>query len=307
MTLDEFSAANTTIEIDSISQDVELTKEIQARLAELGFLDPPVDGKFGPVSKLTLREFGNRVGIPTEEFFGKALADALLTTHADQIAPLDLGGDDLATAVIKYMLSKNYWVARVPGFINIVYVEGMDEDGELNTDEPDKFNDCRLLISIEEGRPKLLGKWQATTEPGKFYTMHPPSGVAHLGVARIAFGQYKAWSRGIHHGFSGLHPHEALVQVDKIKIHRDLNKDFKRTGDQVYEGVFAINQHSGRDQSTHSIGRTSAGCLVGRAHSGHEGFMALVKSDRRFKESSHYTFMTTVIAGDDFGAVTGWQ
>jgi hypothetical protein len=98
-----------------------------------------------------------------------------------------------------------------------------------------------------------------------------------------------------------------LVQVDRIKIHRDLNKDFKRTGDQVYEGVFAINQHSGFDHSTQSIGSASAGCLVGRAHSGHLAFMALVKSDRRFQESSHYTFMTTVIAGDDFAAQTGWQ
>jgi hypothetical protein len=306
MKLSDFSAANTTIEIDAISQDLELTRDIQSRLAAFGFLDPPVDGKFGPVSKLALREFGNRAGIPTEDFFGKALADAVLTKSVDEVAPLVLG-KDLASNLIKYMMSKNYWVARVPGFINIVYVEGMDENGQLNSDPPDKFNDCRLLISIEEGRPKLLGRWQGTTEPGRFYTMKPPSGVAHLGVARIAFGQYKAWGRGIHHGLSGHSGHEALVQVDRIKIHRDLNKDFKRTGDQVYEGVFAINQHSGFDHSTQSIGGASAGCLVGRAHSGHLAFMALVKSDRRFQESSHYTFMTTVIAGDDFGAQTGWQ
>lgn len=306
MRLDDFAAANTTIEIDAISQDVELTKDIQARLADVGFLDPPVDGKFGPVSKLALREFGNTAGIGTEEFLGKALADALLTKSADEVAPMELG-NDLASMLIKYMFSKNYWVARVPGFINIVYVEGMDENGELNNDEPDRFNDCRMLISIEEGRPKLLGKWQSTTEPGRHYTQNPPAGVAHLGVARIAFGQYKAWARGTHHGLSGGTGHEALVQVDKIKIHRDRNKDFNRAGDQVYEGVFAINQHSGFDRVANSIGRASAGCLVGRAHSGHLAFMALVKSDRRFQESSHYTFMTTVIAGDDFAEQTGWQ
>jgi hypothetical protein len=135
MKLSEFSAANTTIEIDAIPQDVELTREIQARLAVFGFLDPPVDGKFGPVSKLALREVGNRAGIPTEDFFGKALADALLTKSVDEVAPLVLG-DDLASNLIKYMMSKNYWVARVPGFINIVYVEGMDEDGKLNSDLP---------------------------------------------------------------------------------------------------------------------------------------------------------------------------
>jgi len=306
MTLTEFSAANTTIEIDAISQDVELTKDIQARLAAVGFLDPPVDGKFGPVSKLALREFGKRAGIPTDQLLGKDLADALLTKSPDEVAPLQLG-DDLASTLIKYMFAKGYWVARVPGFINIVYVEGMNEDGHLNADEPDKFNDCRMLIAIEEGRPKLLGKWQATTEPGRVYTETPPAGVTNLGVARIAFGQFKAWARGTHHGLSGGVGHEALVQVDKIKIHRDKNKDFNRTGDQLFEGVFAINQHSGHDHSTQSIGKASAGCLVGRAHSGHVAFMALVKSDRRFAESSHYTFMTTVIAGDDFGAQTGWH
>ena len=305
MTLTEFAEANTTIEIDAISQDVQLTKDIQARLAAVGFLDPPVDGKFGPVSKLALREFGKRAGIPTDQLMGKALADALLTKSADDVAPLQLG-DDLASTLIKYMFAKGHWVARVPGFINIIYVEGMDEDGQLNNDEPDKFNDCRLLVSIEEGRPKLLGKWQATTEPGRHYTESPPAGVAHLGVARIAFGQYKAWARGTHHGLSGGVGHEALVQVDRIKIHRDKNKDFNRTGDNIFEGVFAINQHSGRDKGPHSIGKASAGCLVGRAHAGHIAFMALVKSDRRFQESSHYTFMTTVIAGDDFAAQTGW-
>ena len=306
MTLNEFAAANTTIEIEAISQDLELTKDIQARLRDVGFLDPPVDGKFGPVSKLALREFAERAGIPTEHLMGKDLADALLTKSADDVAPLQLS-DDLASTLVKYMFAKGHWVARVPGFINIVYVEGMDEDGHLNDDPPDKWNDCRILIGIEEGRPKLLGKWQATTEPGRHYTMHPPAGVAHLGVARIAFGQYKAWARGTHHGLSGGTGHEALVQVDKIKIHRDRNQDFQRTGDNIFEGVFAINQHSGRNQSAQSIGRASAGCLVGRADSGHVAFMALVKSDRRFQESSHYTFMTTVIAGDDFGAQTGWH
>lgn len=306
MKLNEFAAQNTTIEIDAIGQDVELTKDIQARLAAVGFLDPPVDGKFGPVSKLALREFGKAVEVETEELLGKQLADALLTKPADEVAPLSLG-DDLASTLLKYMAHKGHWIARVPGFINIVYVEGMDEDGRLNDDAPDKFNDCRLLVSIEEGRPKLLGRWQATTEPGRHFTLHPPAGVAHLGVARIAFGQYKAWARGIHHGLSGGTGHEALVQVDKIRIHRDRNQDFQRTNDNVFEGVFAINQHSGRDQGAHSIGRASAGCLVGRAHAGHLAFMALVKSDRRFQESSHYTFMTTVIAGDDFAEQTGWH
>lgn len=304
MTLQEFSDANTAIALNFISRDVQLAKEIQARLAAFGFLDPPADGKFGPLSTLALREFGKRVGVPSEDVFGKALADVLLTKTVEDVAPLVLG-DDLASKLIKYMLLKEYWVARAPGLLNIIYVEGMNEDGTLNSDEPDKFNDVRMVISIEEGRPKLLKKWQATTEPGRVFTITPPKDVRHLGVARIAFGQYKAWRVGTHHGLSGHSVHEALVQVDNIVVCRDLNKDFKRTGDKKFEGVFAINQHSSLNKGAATIGSASAGCLVGQVHAGHLEFMKLVKTDPRFKETMGYTFMTAVIAGDDFVAQVG--
>lgn len=300
MKLEDIVNNNSRVNVDEISQDAELARQLQTVLINFGFLDPPVDGKFGPISKLALRQFGTRVQIDAHDFLGAELAEALLTKTVDEVAPIDLTGNDLATRIIKYMQLQGYWFPRLQGYLNIVYVEGLDESGALNDDKPDLFNDCRMLISIEQTRPKIVGRWQATTEPGKHYTDNPPAGVAALGVARIAFGQFKAWNVGTHHGFSGLHPHEALVQVDKIKIFRDLNKDFIRTGDVSYEGIFAINQHSGFGHPGMTIGMTSAGCLVGLTHAGHQQFMQLVKSDPRFIERSGYTFMTTVIAGDKF-------
>ncbi|NJP19103.1 MAG: hypothetical protein HC763_09195 [Hydrococcus sp. CRU_1_1] len=38
---------------------------------------------------------------------------------------------------------------------------------------------------------------------------------------------------------------------------------------------------------------------MGRTRKGHREFMSLVKSDRRYQENRNYTFITTIIAGDD--------
>lgn len=78
-------------------------------------------------------------------------------------------------------------------------------------------------------------------------------------------------------------------------------KGFDACGrDLTYVGSgFAINQHWGYDSSPGKIGRASAGCLVGRTKAGHREFMALIKTDPRFKELQGYRFMSTVIAGDD--------
>src|SRR4030095_1610746 len=94
--------------------------------------------------------------------------------------------------------------------------------------------------------------------------------------------------------------HEALVQVGNIRVHRDLNKDFKRAGDAVFEGSnFGVNQHRGFNRPEDNVGPASAGCLVGRLNDEHREFMQLVKSDPRFKASQGYKYLTAVIAGDE--------
>lgn len=143
-------------------------------------------------------------------------------------------------------------------------------------------------------RVGIVGNWQATTEPGSHYTFQPMN---PKGAARIAFGQYKAWSVGIH---GNADPHEALVQVEPVTVYRDFNKDFKRTGDKLDTGDdFYINQHWGYDAPVNDIKNAASGDLVGRTREGHREFMAIIKQDKRYVANHNYVFYTTIIPGDD--------
>lgn len=191
------------------------------------------------------------------------------------------------------MLTKNYKIATGQRQYNIVYIEGMDIDGRLNLDLPNCFNDRRLVIQILDDMPAIIGNWEGTTEPGQLYTDRPMN---IGGAARIAFGQYRAWSVGMH-GSSSLH--EALVQVAPVLVRRDLNKDGLRTGDRIACGLFGLNQYCGYDLPSNNVANASAGCLVGRTRAGHQEFMQLVKRDLRYERDHSCIFTTTtVIAGD---------
>jgi peptidoglycan hydrolase-like protein with peptidoglycan-binding domain len=199
-------------------------------------------------------------------------------------------GSDLAHLLIAAMERKGYQIDRGPGEVNIVYVEGMNPDGTPNADEDNKWNDLRALIRFEGGEPKIIGRWAATTEPGRYHTDHTQN---PLGVARIEFGQYKAWQVGIHRK-----DHEALRQdAGEVTVCRDLNRDGLRTGDKRYTGSFYINQHWGYDYD--EVDRASAGCLVGQSKDGHRQFMALVKSDPRYRADFKHVFATTVLDASD--------
>ena len=200
---------------------------------------------------------------------------------------------NLASLVINYMRQKNYVVSSNPGECNIIYIEGMNENGSLNNDTPNEFNDRRIVIDFINDSPRIVNHWQATTEPGNHYTYKP---LNPKGAARIAFGQYRSWCVG-KHGYA--EKHEALIQVKPVTVHRDFNQDFKRTGDRLDTGHFGINQHWGYDAPVADIKNTSAGCLVGRRRQGHREFMQIIKSDHRYQIDNNYIFYTTVIAGDD--------
>lgn len=150
-----------------------------------------------------------------------------------------------------------------------------------------------------DGRPTIVGNWEATSEPGRYYTHNPPPGGRGIGVARISLGQFKAWTVGRHYGLSGNDNHEALVQEADITVCRDLDRNFRRENDRVYTLRASINQHSGHGAPVNNIGMVSAGCLVGRTDAGHRQFMQLIKSDSRFLVNSAYRFMTTVISGEE--------
>lgn len=100
---------------------------------------------------------------------------------------------DLVDRIIKYMLALNYKVFTGQRQYNIVYVEGMNIDGSLNADPPNCFNDRRLIIQVLDGKPKVIGNWEATTEPGSYYTDRPMSPRTKLLGLLLGNTQLGAW------------------------------------------------------------------------------------------------------------------
>jgi len=291
--------------------------ELQVRLCDFGLLDPVINGDkdkpFGPVGKgdgmigvnthTALLEFSRLAGLlPAERHLPVQLLQTLTSVEPATFLPVEFDAqtdDDLQTriakCVLRYMRRKNYWIARSPNMRNIVYLEGLNADGRLNDDAFNAWNDRRMVIRIRPGgKPEMLVNDQATTEPGQFYTWHPMN---PNGAARIAFGQYKAWVDGLHRG-----KQPALVQRERIKVHRDLNKDGRRSkNDPIDIGkTFGINQHStSPDGTPEFVNSFSAGCLVGRRYQWHLSFLDIVKQDPRYLNNKGYLFISTVIPGDD--------
>jgi hypothetical protein len=279
-----------TVSVSTLSDDKELSRDLQKHLIRLGILDPPADGAFGPGSTLAGRQFIRLVSGDKMPVLDFNLAKQLVEADPQKLLPVT-PGRNLAGALWQGMAARGFWLARIPGHVNIVYLEGANGDGTPNDNRPNRFNDLRVVMTVQDGKPVILGKWEGTTEPGKVFTDTPLNA---MGAARIAFGQYKAWSVGMHG--SGTGRHEALVQVGEIKVHRDLNKDFKRDGDAVDTGSsFAVNQHWGYDHPIEDIGKASAGCLVGRTREGHKKFMSILKEDPRYQASNGYRFMTAIL------------
>lgn len=295
MKLAEIAAGSPAVALDRIGLYPALVLEIQTRLAALGLLDPPADGRFGPVSRWALQTFLSRAVPDASDAVDQRGATAMLASDAERHFPL-VAGTDLAGRIIQAMLKRGDWIQRAPECINIVYVEAMSPDGMKNDNAPNAFNDLRVAVEIAAGGvPKIAGAWEGTTEPGRYWTDHP---MDPKGAARIGFGQYKSWAVGMHHA-GGPGAHEALVQVAPVTVYRDLNKDYQRRGDAPDKGLFGINQHWGYDLPKNDLGRSSAGCLVGRSKVGHIAFKALLRNDPRYRASHSYNFMSSVFAADE--------
>jgi peptidoglycan hydrolase-like protein with peptidoglycan-binding domain len=295
MTLQDIAAGAAPVPLLQIGGDIPLSREIQTKLGELGVLDPPVDGQFGPVSQWALRQFLKQADLSAKTSLDAQVARALRDAKTDELFPLKTP-NTLAGRLVASLRAKGHWISRHPDCVNIVYVEGMNDDGSPNGNTPNEFNDLRVVLRINRsGNPAILDQWEGTTEPGMFFTQTPESAD---GAARIAFGQYKSWVVGLHRKGSKSE-HEALVQATPIDIFRDLDKNFSRAGDRKFTGIFGINQHWGFNLPKENIKNASAGCLVGRTKAGHVAFMTLCKSDARFQVSNGYRFMTAVVPAAD--------
>lgn len=294
MKLQDFLGTPTKWNFEAIGGDTDLARQIQSLLINFALLEPPADGKFGPVSAAALKQFQELTKTGESDFLGAVTAEKMIETKPENLPAIPLKlSNSIDSRIVKYMQTKNYQVFTKPKEYNIVYIEGINEDWTLNDDAPNVFNDRRIVIEIVDGVPKIVNHWQATTEPGNYYTYNPMN---PDGAARIKFGQYKAWAVGLH---GNADRHEALIQVAPITVHRDFNKDFQRTGDKLDTGIFQVNQHWGYDAPVNDIKNASAGCLVGRRREGHKEFMAIIKQDCRYLANKDYVFYTTVIPADD--------
>jgi len=201
-------------------------------------------------------------------------------------APYEKRTSDLPRAIERVSIREGYSLFKNPGEINIWYVEGMNVDGTPNDNRPNQFSDARIAIEYVSGQPVIRGIWDATTEPSRYWTEHPMNA---NGAARIKFGQQRAWVMGHYHGY------EALIQSSPVTVYRDKNKTYKRTAGTEDTGMFGIFHHNGYDLPHDDLGRSSAGCLVGRTKYGHQQFIDLLKKDPRFQANNKFEFTATVI------------
>jgi hypothetical protein len=325
ITLQSIAESSLPISIHTLNEPehVQAAHHLQRILCTSGILDPVISGGLETPFKPTGQSDGI-IGLNTRnalhQFFRlrnlewnntlltAAHAAALLEAERVEILPIktkirlrDSKQTRLAKRLVMYMQAKGYWIARAPGMVNIVYAEGMDADGDENTDKSNEWNDRRMVFRIRAShQPQMILNHAATTEPGAHYTKHP---LNPNGAARVAFGQYKAWADGLHNGSQ-----PALVQRGLIRLHRDRNKDGKRSPtDPMDVGTaFGINQHTTRPGfQSDQVDKYSAGCMVGRNYQEHLKFLATVRKDPRYQMNKSYLFVTTVIAGDDFGEVIG--
>lgn len=203
--------------------------------------------------------------------------------------------EQLCEKVVAYCAAKGYPLDSEPGSMNLIYLEGVNTDGQVNEDRPDIFNDLRMVISPSEdgsGAYRVLLAAAATTEPGQYYTDRP---LSREGAARIAFGKHRAWRMGMHKA-----AHPALFQVLPVPVYRDLNRDGARTGDKMVTGLFGVNHHTTdmNFKGTH-IGRYSAGCCVGRDYFEHLYFLYLMSKDPRYVADRNFIFSATIIPGNE--------
>lgn len=101
MKLQDFVNSDRRYDTNQIAEDEELTRQIQQRLSELGLLEAPIDGIFGPVSTSALERFQRLCDCGEPGFLGSATAQKLLNTSKE-----DLPNTGLTLKVIKDTIFK---------------------------------------------------------------------------------------------------------------------------------------------------------------------------------------------------------
>lgn len=166
----------------------------------------------------------------------------------------------------------NIWFESKPNIIGV----------RTALDVPNVFNDLLFIVYKENGVEKLYSAI-ITTDPGTAYQVKP---LNPKGCAIMAPGQYiDAYKLGFHQGKKN---HRALIQVGKVKVYRDNNKDGKLDMDPatIDNGYHGCNHHGVRIEDKNkdvvelakSIGPWSAGCQVHERWSKKEEEMDIIAS-----------------------------
>lgn len=198
------------------------------------------------------------------------------------------------------MLAQGMIVRRGKHVVNIVYLEGSNPDFTPNTDTPDRFNDRGLLIVENRNNHfEVVLNHACTTEPGLAATWSRAA-LLNGGVARITTGQQTAWRPGFHRPSQYRRGHPALVQAAPVYVHRDRNRDMRRTGDIVTTAT-GINHHGTRPGWTGKfVGMFSMGCMVRPNWADHMDFFDLCIGDEQHRAEPDFLFPSAVLDGGIF-------
>lgn len=295
-------AGNTLINIDQIVM-------VKSKLTEWGLLDPLFASSGDPRARTSHSTNWNAGCISgAEEFlklFGAAEVDGVISEEEAKLIlskgnPHSFKPDNEKERKIVEIYKKNNWyIARGLDVYNVLWIRNINRDWTAKKGQLDKWDDMVLLWQAQHnGDIKIVEEfWQVTTEPGKHYTYNPCN---MDGAARIAFGQFKSWSRGLHG--SGRTAHQGFRQEAPIRVFRDKNQDASMSGDRTSDGVFYCNWHT-TVGSPEDIGRWSAGCSVFRFKPEFNRFMQILEGDRRYEINKGYTFIGAYASGEEIANI----
>jgi hypothetical protein len=201
---------------------------------------------------------------------------------------------------------KNGWKSK-DGQWNIIGIRGF-EDGKVNKNKADKYNDTIILARMKDGKPQVrefdasvdAGKWtkkEAETDHYGYYDKGKNKGIVHL-----ADGFYRdTWIRGTVPG-----DERGLRQNRNIRVNADSNFDGTI---QNRERLGKDNDHDGKKDGMVSgpstgiqfhrggygkeVGHSSAGCQVIHGDQ-YDTFKRLLYDD---PAQSGYSYL--LIDGDD--------
>jgi peptidoglycan hydrolase-like protein with peptidoglycan-binding domain len=102
-----------SVRLGDIGLHADLVRDVQERLNKIGLLDPPADGKFGPVSRWAFDAFLAKAKLKGKTEIDREVAQRLVGETADGLFPLN-PKNDLAGRLVRAMQAKSHWIARHP-------------------------------------------------------------------------------------------------------------------------------------------------------------------------------------------------